>query len=95
MEEIHQEEVYREKVLTFLKGYDFMRVGQAISRHQWQAATMTLQRMTKQVRELGLETLERPLASLGQAVRYQKEQEAKQILAGVVARRVSLLQKYT
>ena len=42
-------------VIKFIKGYDFMRLGQAISHQQWQAAAMIIRRMEMQAKKPELE----------------------------------------
>ena len=45
------EETYFMELNTFIKGMDFMRIGQAASRRQWSSAMMTLRRMTKKEKQ--------------------------------------------
>lgn len=80
-------------VINFLKGYDFMRLGQAISHKQWQAAAMTIRRMELQAKKPGLEMFARQFAGIRQAVMRKDEKEALQILALVTAKRVQLLKE--
>lgn len=84
---------FDKEVIQFIKSYDFLRLGQAVSRHQWQSAAMTIRRMEQQAKKPGLEQFARPFAGIRQAVMRKDEREAKQILAGVVARRVKLLEQ--
>lgn len=79
--------------IQFIKGYDFLRLGQAISHHQWQAAAMTIRRMEEQVKRLKLDGFVRPFAGIRQAVMRKDEKEAKQILAQVTAKRVRMLEQ--
>ena len=81
-----------EEAIQFIKGYDFMRLGQAINRHQWQTAAMTIRRMEQQAQKPGLESFARPFAGLRQAIMCRNEAEAKQILAMVTAKRVCMLE---
>lgn len=80
-----------EEVVKFLKSYDFMRLGQAINRGQWQSAAMIQRRMEQKVKQLELTTFERPLAGLRQAILRKNVLDAKQMLAGVVAKRARML----
>lgn len=48
------EETYFQELNTFIKGMDFMKIGQAASRKQWSSAMMTLRRMTQKGNELGM-----------------------------------------
>ncbi len=83
----------QEDVIGFIRGYDFLRLGQAISHHQWQSAAMTIRRMEMQAKKTELECFARPFAGLRQAVMRKDEREAKQILAAVTARRVRMLEE--
>ena len=84
----------REEQIAFIKSYDFMRIGQAVSHGQWQSAAMTIRRMEIKARELELTEFARPLAGLKQAIMRREEAQAKQILSLVVAKRVQLLKRY-
>lgn len=83
----------QDEVIRFIKSYDFMRLGQAISHHQWQVAAMMVRRMEQQTRTKELEGFARPLAGVRQAIMRKDEREAKQLLAAVTARRVRLLEQ--
>ena len=80
-------------VKQFIKGYDFLRLGQTISHHQWQAAAMTIRRMEMQAKKPELETFARQFAGIRQAIMRKDEREAKQILALVTAKRVRMLEQ--
>ena len=80
-------------VIKFIKGYDFMRLGQAISHHQWQAAAMTIRRMEMQAKKPELAGFARQFAGIRQAIMRQNEREAKQILAQVTVKRVNMLKE--
>jgi hypothetical protein len=78
--------------LEFLKSYDFMKLGQAVSHHNWQAAAMTVQRMQKRVRELELNAFERQFTGIRQCILQKQERQAKDILALVMAKRARMLE---
>ena len=80
-------------VIKFIKGYDFMRLGQAISHQQWQAAAMIIRRMEMQAKKPELEGFARQFAGIRQAIMRKDGREAKQILALVTAKRVAMLKK--
>lgn len=80
------------EVTTFIKSYDFMRLGQAIGHGQWQSAAMTIRRMDMQAKKLGTECFLRQFAGLKQAVARKNAQEAKQILVSVTAKRVKIIE---
>ncbi len=75
----------------FLRSYDFMRLGQAINRAQWQSAAMIQRRMVQNAQVTGLESFQRPLANMRQAIMHKSSSDAKQILAGMVARRAQMM----
>ena len=81
----------KEEQMRFLKSFDFLRLGQAVNHGQWQSAAMTLRRMESQAKQAGFSEFERPFAGLRTAILRKNPEEAKQILARVVAKRVQLL----
>ncbi len=89
MEKMSDREAER---LEFLKSYDFMKLGQAVSHHNWQAAAMTVQRMQKRVRELELDAFERQFTGIRQCILQKQERQAKDILALVMAKRARMLE---
>lgn len=77
----------------FLKSYDFMKLGQAINRQNWQIAAMTLQRMQQKAKELELTVFDRQFMNIRQCVIHRQEKQAKDILALVTARRAQMLKE--
>lgn len=77
----------------FLKGKDFLKLGQAISHGNWQVAQMTAQRMQKNAKEAGVSEFDRQLIMIKQCIMGRKKTEAQNILAVMVAKRVSLLNR--
>lgn len=88
-----EQEQKQQELAAFIKSYDFMRLGQAIHRGQWQSAAMTIRRMDLQAKKLELTAFARPFAGLKQAIACKNVQEAKQILTAVTTRRVKLLEE--
>lgn len=82
---------HSEQIHAFLHSYDFMKLGQAINKNQWQIAAMTIQRMTKQAKELGLDAFDRSFTGLRQAINRREATGAKQALAVVISKRVKLI----
>ena len=80
-------------VKKFIKSYDFLRLGQAISHHQWQSAAMTIRRMEMQAKKPELEMFARQFTGIRQAIVRKDEREAKQILALVTTKRVRMLEQ--
>ena len=73
--------------IEFLKSLDFMRLGQAINRGQWQAAAMAIRRLDMKAKEVGMNDFERNFTGIRQCINRKDGQEAKQILAVVVNKR--------
>ena len=82
---------YSEEQIEFLKNMDFMRLGQAINRGQWQSAAMTVRRMDEKAKNVGLNGFEKNFAGIRQCINRREQQEAKQILAIVVSKRAGYL----
>lgn len=80
-----------EEVLTFLKSYDFMKLGQAVNHGNWQVAMMTLQRMQKKTQELEFDMFERQFMNIRQCIIHKQGKQAKDILALIMAKRAQLL----
>lgn len=85
------EKKYTEEQETFLRSMDFMRLGQAINRGQWQSAAMTVQRMDRNAKTAGLTEFERQFTGIRQCINRRNGFEAKQILAIVVNKRARYL----
>lgn len=82
---------YTKEQIDFLKSLDFMRLGQAINRGQWQSAAMTIRRLDMKAKEVGMEDFERNFTGIRQCINRKDIQEAKQILAVVVNKRARYL----
>lgn len=75
----------------FLQSYDFMKVGQAINREQWEIAMMTVSRLERNSRKPGLEAMNRNLKELRNAILAKNTNTAKNLLAMVIQKRVQML----
>lgn len=82
---------YTKEQIEFLKSLDFMRLGQAINREQWQAAAMTIRRLDMKAKEVGMTDFERNFTGIRQCINRKDGNEAKQILAVVVNKRAKYL----
>ena len=80
--------------LAFLQSYDFMKLGQAVNRRNWQVAAMTVQRMQSRIQELGLDIFERQFTGIRQCILHKQERQAKDILAQVMAKRARMLREW-
>ena len=82
---------YTKEQIEFLKSLDFMRLGQAINRGQWQAAAMTIRRLDMRAKEVEMKEFERNFTGIRQCINRKDGNEAKQILALVINRRAKHL----
>ena len=82
---------YTKEQIDFLKSLDFMKLGQAINRGQWQSAAMIIRRMDMKAKETGMNDFERNFTGIRQCINRKDANEAKQILAVVVNKRAKYL----
>lgn len=82
---------YTKEQTEFLKSLDFMRLGQAINREQWQSAAMTIRRLDMKAKEVGMNDFERNFTGIRQCINRKDGNEAKQILAVVINKRAKHL----
>lgn len=82
-----------EALRAFLEGYDFMKLGQAINRGQWNSAMMVLQRMDTLVQKLSIRCMIQPLKAVRLAVLGRNVKQAKQALAALIGKRVQLIKR--
>ena len=68
-----------------------MKLGQAISRGQWQSAAMTIRRLDMKAKEAGMNDFEKNFTGIRQCINRKDVNEAKQILAVVVNKRAKHL----
>ena len=85
-------EKYLEEVTSFVRSLEFMRLGQAISHKQWQAAAMKANKLTKEIQKLGITGFERPMTGVRQNVNRKNGEEALQALSLIINKRVKLLE---
>lgn len=81
------------ETVAFLKGQDFMRLGQNINKGNWQSVVMSIRRMQANCRELELTVFDRHLLQLRDAAMHKEANACKQILAQMVVKRVALLKQ--
>ena len=87
--------IYTKEQIDFLKSLDFMKLGQAINREQWQSAAMTIRRMDMKAKEAGMTDFERNFTGIRQCINRKDGQEAKQILSVVVNKRAKHLNEWS
>lgn len=85
-------EDYVEELAKFVRSLEFMRLGQAISHKQWQAAAMKATKLTKEVQRLGITGFERPMTGVRQNVNRKNGEEALQALSLIINKRVKMLE---
>lgn len=83
--------IYTKEQIEFLKSLDFMKLGQAINREQWQTAAMTIRRLDMKAKEVGMNEFERNFTGIRQCINRKDGNEAKQILAVVINKRAKHL----
>lgn len=84
---------YTVEQIAFLKSLDFMKLGQAIHREQWQGAAMTVRRMDLKAKEIGMNEFEKNFAAIRQCVNRKEKHEAKQIMAVIINKRANYLNR--
>lgn len=89
--EYEDETLFLEEVKAFLKSYDFMQLGHAVNRKQWQSAGMKIQKMSAKAKKLGMTGWQNLLMGIKQNIACKNEREALQILSLITAKRVKLL----
>ena len=89
--EYEEESLFVEEVRGFLRSYDFMQLGQAINRKQWQAAGMKIQKMSAKAKKLGMTGWNNQLMGMRQNIARKNDSEALQILSLLITKRVKLL----
>ncbi len=85
------EETYFMELNTFIKGMDFMRIGQAASRRQWSSAMMTLRRMTQKGKELEIKNMEMLFIRLRKEIGEKNIVAVKNTLALLTQKRVQII----
>ena len=83
--------IYTKEQIEFLKCLDFMKLGQAINREQWQVASMTIRRLDMRAKESGIVDFDRNFTGIRQCINRKDAKEAKQILAVVINKRAKHL----
>lgn len=78
---------------SFYKSLDFMKLGQAIHKGQWQSAAMIERRMEKNAQDAGILDLKQQFTGLRQCINRKNANEAKQVLAILVSKRVKYLNR--
>ena len=80
-----------DKKIEFYKSLDFMKLGQAINRGNWQVAAMTARRMEMNAKNAEIIEFNQQLLGVKQCINRKDAIGAKQILAIMVAKRAKVL----
>jgi hypothetical protein len=80
-----------DKKIEFYKSLDFMKLGQAINRGNWQVAAMTARRMEMNAKNAEIIEFNQQLLGVKQCINRKDAIGAKQILAIMVAKRAKFL----
>ncbi len=89
--EFERADDYADAVREYFSSLDFMRLGQALSRKQWQAASMKAMKMSVRARELGCVGIEKQMTGIRMNINSKNADEALQLLSLIVAKRVKIL----
>ena len=79
------------EILSFYKSLDFMKLGQAIQKENWQTAAMIQRRMEMKIKELDLQEFSTNIAGIRQCIIRKDVHGGKQILALMIAKRARVL----
>lgn len=89
--EYEEESLFVADVKAFIHSYEFMQLGQAVNRKQWQAAGMKIQKMSAKAKELGMTGWSSQFTGMKQNIARKNDREALQILSLMTTKRVKLL----
>lgn len=89
--EYEDETLFLQDVKTFIHSYEFMQLGQAVNRKQWQAAGIKIQKMSAKAKKLGMVGWENQFTGMKQNIARKNDREALQILSLMTTKRVKLL----
>lgn len=89
--EYEDEDLFLNEVKTFIHSYEFMQLGQAVNRKQWQAAGMKIQKMSAKAKRLGMIGWENQFTGMKQNIARKNDREALQILSLMTTKRVKIL----
>ena len=89
--EYEDESLFLNDVKAFIHSYEFIQLGQAINRKQWQAAGMKIQKMSAKAKKLGMTGWENQFTGMKQNIARKNDREALQILSLITTKRVKIL----
>lgn len=77
----------------FLNSQDFMRLGQALNKGNWQSASMALRRMSSASGEIGLDEFTKKLGQIKICVQSRNRLQALNAMTNLTALRVRYLKE--
>ena len=80
-----------DKKVKFYKSLDFMKLGQAVNRGNWQVAAMTARRMEQNAKNAEISEFNQQFVGIRQCINRKDAIGAKQVLALMVAKRAKFL----
>ena len=80
-----------DKRVEFYKSLDFMKLGQAVNRGNWQVAVMTARRMEQNAKNAEISEFNQQFVGIRQCINRKDAIGAKQVLALMVAKRAKFL----
>ena len=80
-----------DKRVEFYKCLDFMKLGQAVNRGNWQVAAMTARRMEQNAKNAEISEFNQQFVGIRQCINRKDAIGAKQVLALMVAKRAKFL----
>lgn len=86
-----EEETYLADLKSFIHSYEFLQLGQAINRKQWQIAGMKIRKMSAKAKDLGMTGWENLFTGIRQNVARKNDREALQVMASVTTKRVKVM----
>nr|WP_317378196.1 hypothetical protein [uncultured Faecalimonas sp.] len=89
--EQYGEESYFQELEQFVRGQEFLRLGQAVTRGQWPAAMMAMRRIGQTMDRLKMKSMKKFLPQLQNAFARKNAAQAKNVLALLTQRRVQIL----
>ena len=89
------EEQYFKELEQFVRGQEFLRLGQTVTRGQWSAARMTMRRIGQTMERLRMQEYEEISSTASEYICQKKYSAGKNVLALMTQRRVQIIRILT
>lgn len=89
--EQYGEEQYFQELEQFVRGQEFLRLGQAVTRGQQAASMMVMRRIGQTMEQLKMQSMKKFLPQLQNAFARKNPAQAKNVLALLTQRRVQII----